>query len=1199
MAGHKDRGELLAGLRRQVTLLEEDLRARSEEDEFAAALEAEHRAAREAQRTAAPYRAWREERVTQAAAAWVLGTLFVRFCEDNGLVEQPWIAGPGDRLETAEARQRAFFATTPNLDDRDWLVSAFVHLAKCHRTTEGLFNRSYNPLWRLAPGAEAARALLEFWRRRGPDGAPAYDLTDPDLDTRFLADLYQEVSEPARKAYALLHTPDFVVDLLLDLTLEPAVEEFGLEPDLEVRADSGEVVWRHRGLRTVDPACGSGEFLLGLFTRLLARHRACAGPDADRWELVRKALNSVHGCDKNPFAASIARFRLLVAVLRETGARRLDQAPDFPVHVAVGDSLLHGRDAQTATDDLSPADRRVFTYTTEDVHDHARRVDLLGRDSYHVVVTSPPHTTVRDRQENANYRSAYDTCSGTYPLSVPFAQRIFRLATREHAGFTGQLTAHSLLKREFGRRLVEDFFGRKVKLTHVVDTSGVFLPGRTAPTVVLVGRNTTQGWGDPIREVLGVRGEPAPPEDPAQGVVWRSIVENIHRPGIETSWVSVRNGDRDLLIAHPWSLSGDGADELHRRLENAPERLGDLVAGIGPGALLPEDGVHTAGEDVLERARIGAEHRRPAAGGDAVRDFRIVDPVASLWPYSGEPPAAALSPEAERFLWAHRTLLRGRTGPGGTSRDRGPARYGYAVSRADRHRPPLVIACAETATHNHFALDRDGTVFRQDATVLRLPEGATEEDHLRLLGVLNSAAVCFWLKQVNQGASGGAGRASREEAWAERYQFAPVRLRDLPLPAHLPLEPGRTLDSLARRAAAHEPAAVVARDVPSRRALAEARESAESVRRRMVALQEELDWQVYGLYGLLSDAEAAAVLSPDPEKVPGIAPGERAFEIVLARRIAVGDSTTDWFARHGAAPVTELPRHWPEEYRRTVQARIDLIEKHRDLALVERPEYKRRWQCEPWEVRQAAALRSWLLDRCEQPGLWFASAPGREGVPRPLSLTELAEALVRAPGGGDVPAVAEGYAAEHLGRPGADLVEGLEQIVADQHVPFLAAYRYRPSGLRKYARWQKVWDLQQEEDRTGRRLDIPLPPRYTSADFREPSYWANRGRLDLPRERFLSYPGTEPPDGPAIVLGWAGWDHAQRAEALIGLVAARTAEERPREQVVPLLAGVLELLPWLRRWHDGGTVERVARWLAEHRERHGLSEDHLTTWRPA
>ena len=111
MADHKDRGELLTELRHQVTLLEEDLHSRSEEDEYAAVLETEYRAARQAQRTAAPYPDWRNERITQVAAAWVLGTLFVRFCEDNGLVEQPWIAGPGDRLAAAQARQRAFFAT--------------------------------------------------------------------------------------------------------------------------------------------------------------------------------------------------------------------------------------------------------------------------------------------------------------------------------------------------------------------------------------------------------------------------------------------------------------------------------------------------------------------------------------------------------------------------------------------------------------------------------------------------------------------------------------------------------------------------------------------------------------------------------------------------------------------------------------------------------------------------------------------------------------------------------------------------------------------------------------------------------------------------------------------------------------------------------------------------------------------------------
>ncbi|WP_278360477.1 BREX-2 system adenine-specific DNA-methyltransferase PglX [Thermobifida fusca] len=1195
MADHKDRGELLTELRHQVTLLEEDLHSRSEEDEYAAVLETEYRAARQAQRTAAPYPDWRNERITQVAAAWVLGTLFVRFCEDNGLVEQPWIAGPGDRLAAAQARQRAFFATTPNLNDRDWLISAFVHLAKCHRTTEGLFSRSYNPLWQLTPGVEAIGSLLEFWRRRGPDGTLIHDFTDPDLDTRFLAELYQELSESARAADDLLPTPDFVVDFLLDLTLEPAIDEFGLDPELDVHDSSGAPVWRHRGLRTVDPACGSGEFLLGLFTRILARNRAAAGPGADRWELVRKALNSVHGCDKNPFAANIARFRLLIAVLRETGARRLDQAPDFPVHIAVGDALLHGRDA--APPDHSLDADGVFTYTTEDIGDLVRRVDLLGRNSYHVVVTSPPAVPVRDPQDNVAYRSRYDVCSGTYPLVIPFAQRIFQLASRERAGFAAQFAPSAFLRREFGRRLVEDFYGRTVKLTHVVDTSGAVIPGRTAPTAIVVGRNTDRGWADPIREVLGVRGEPVPPENPAQGMVWRSIVENIQRPGIETSWVRVRNSDRDLRIAHPWSLNGDGADELRRQLDTAPGRLDDRVAEIGTMARLRDDCCAMVGEDVLRRAGISPAYRRPVADGDAIRDFHISDPVVSLWPYAAATLAPELSPEAERFLWPYRTLLRSRADQSSTPDQHSPLWYAYPVFHTGRYRAPLLLAYAETATHPHVALVRGGMVLRHTAPVLQLPEGATEDDYLRLLGVLNSSAVCFWLKQDPERDPRGAWRDPQEESWEERHRFTAARMRNLPLPAHLPVEPGRSLDTLARQAAAWDPVALADREVPTRQRFAEARRASETVRHRMVALHEELDWQVYGLYGLLSESEAAAVLAPDPARIPEIAPGERAFEIVLARQIAVGDSATTWFARNAITPVTELPQHWPEEYRRVVEARIDLIEKRRDLALVESPDYKRRWHCPPWQERQGAALRHWLLSRCEQRDLWFDAQDGRE-VPRPRSLADLAERLLRAPDRDAVAAVAEWYADEYLGQPEARLADVLAELVADQHVPFLAAYRYRAAGLHKYARWQEVWAAQQEEDSTGQRAAVPPPPTYAAADFRARSYWANRGRLDLPRERFVSYPGVVFADDPTMVVGWAGWDDAQRAEALIWLVDSR-AGHWSREQVIPLLAGVYELLPWLRRWHGGPLAARVARWLTAQQEQYGLSDDHLTTWRPA
>ena len=54
---------------------------------------------------------------------------------------------------------------------------------------------------------------------------------------------------------------------------------------------------------------------------------------------------------------------------------------------------------------------------------------------------------------------------------------------------------------------------------------------------------------------------------------------------------------------------------------------------------------------------------------------------------------------------------------------------------------------AFVATHNHFVLDRGGKVFKRSAPVIKLPKGATEDDHLALLGVLNSSTACFWLKQ--------------------------------------------------------------------------------------------------------------------------------------------------------------------------------------------------------------------------------------------------------------------------------------------------------------------------------------------------------------------------------------------------------------------------------------------------------------------
>ena len=125
--------QLTKDLRAQVTELERDLLARAQEvPEFADALKTEYDAARAAERTGVGITEWRAGRVTQAAAAWVLATVFVRYCEDNGLIGPAFLAGPGERLQEAEERHEQFFREHPSRNDRDWLLAAIGYLSDAH-----------------------------------------------------------------------------------------------------------------------------------------------------------------------------------------------------------------------------------------------------------------------------------------------------------------------------------------------------------------------------------------------------------------------------------------------------------------------------------------------------------------------------------------------------------------------------------------------------------------------------------------------------------------------------------------------------------------------------------------------------------------------------------------------------------------------------------------------------------------------------------------------------------------------------------------------------------------------------------------------------------------------------------------------------------------------------------------------------------
>src|SRR5271157_2148788 len=592
------RAVLLSDLQKLLKKLEADLRERSQSTEIpevGAQLRQEFAEATEAHRTAQTFEEWRSDDITQTAAAWVLSCVFVRFLEDNALIDPPRIAGPGERLQRARDEHELYFRSHPTLNDRDYLIAVFDRLQE-FPAIKDVFG-AHNPIHDIPNwlSGDAAGELLRFFQRIEPNtGALAHDFTDPSWDTRFLGDLYQDFSEEARKRYALLQTPVFVEEFILDRTLDPAIEEFGLAktgyearllPDGRLNPDDR--------FRMIDPACGSGHFLLGSFARLVDRWRK-KDPGARVSVLVQRALDGVHGVDLNPYAIAIARFRLLLAALKDCDIDRLSDSPGFAIHLACGDSLLHGSpggDQQSFG--WAPTDH---VYQPED-RDALER--LLRPKTYHAVVANPPYITPKDRALNHAYRDRYSTCHMKYSLAVPFLERIFSLAVE--GGFTGQITANSFIKREFGKKLIEPFFPR-VDLTHVIDTSGAYIRGHGTPTVILFGRSR-KPVGESVRAVLGIKGEPSTPDDPSQGLVWQSIVRQIVRAGAEDEFTSTAEVPRSTFASHPWSIGGGGASDLKATIEEGADcNLSNLVDLIGYICMTRADELYVAPREALKRS---------------------------------------------------------------------------------------------------------------------------------------------------------------------------------------------------------------------------------------------------------------------------------------------------------------------------------------------------------------------------------------------------------------------------------------------------------------------------------------------------------------------------------------------------------------------------------------------------------------------
>ena len=521
--------------------LERDLLVRAKAERVEAGLKAAWEDEQKAGQTGLGFDPWRRERVTQLAVAWILSVVFVRTLEDRGYIE-PRIAGATlDALREAEDREARFIeiAPSPHLGSRAYLLTVFRELSKLPGARD-VFDARHNPVWVLAPSSEGAKALLDFFRKRDASGAPA--LVFVGDDTRFLGDLYQNLSDAVRKRYALLQTPEFVEEFILDQTLDPAIAEFGLKE-----------------VSLIDPTCGSGHFLLGAFRRLLGRWQKEA-PTENIADLARRALDQVFGVDINPYAVAIARFRLVLALLDAVGIKRLERAPDIKPNVVVADSLLHRFDHRADTkgqmslgDDLQWGEQ-LFRL------ENRAEVERVLTKRFHAVVGNPPYITEKDASKRKKYREMYKSAAGKYSLSAPFTERFFDLGVA--GGFVGLINSNAWAKRDFGKTLIEKVLPR-FDVQQVIDTSGCYLPGHGTPTLLLFGRNRAEGEA-PALAVLGKRGEESVPADPSRAPVWSEIVRHHSEVGFEGEHVSVERLARSELRRQPWIrvwLHPSGSDQ--------------------------------------------------------------------------------------------------------------------------------------------------------------------------------------------------------------------------------------------------------------------------------------------------------------------------------------------------------------------------------------------------------------------------------------------------------------------------------------------------------------------------------------------------------------------------------------------------------------------------------------------------------------
>jgi type I restriction-modification system DNA methylase subunit len=389
-----------------------------------------------------------------------------------------------------------------------------------------------------------------------------------------------EEKPEVRKAGGIYYTPNYIVDYIVKNTVGKLCE--GKKPR------------QISSIRILDPACGSGSFLLGAYQYLLDYHRDWYQKDGTgkhtkdiyqgrggQWYLTiqekkRILLNNIYGVDIDPQAVEVTKLSLLLKVLEGENQDTLERQmklfreralPNLESNIKWGNSLIGPESSQGIQLNLLDPDEsyRINRFDWE-----KEFPQIMKQGGFDVVIGNPPYIRIQTLKDSAPleiefYKDYYSAASkGNYDIYVVFIERGLSLLNQE--GSLGFIVPHKFFTAKYGEP-IRDLLAKGMYLTEVVHFGDrqVFT-GATTYTCLLF-LNKTGSKECKFRKVDDLDG-------------WRNTGE-ADEGSIPANKIS----------ASEWTFAIGRASGLMDKMDRFPLKLGDIANRIFQGPITSADKV--------------------------------------------------------------------------------------------------------------------------------------------------------------------------------------------------------------------------------------------------------------------------------------------------------------------------------------------------------------------------------------------------------------------------------------------------------------------------------------------------------------------------------------------------------------------------------------------------------------------------------